>query len=117
MYFQKERGFLSVVYLDDFLLIGSSYEQCLKTISVLLSTLFLLGFILNKNKSVITPAKFCHFLGLILDTEHFAISIPLKKWHKLLQRTLTVLHKKSCKIRFWTSYIGFFSFYLFSRTV
>lgn len=102
----RERGFFSVIYLDDFLLIAPSYNQCLDNIYTTVELLSSLCFLVNKNKSVLTPAKSCRFLSFLFDTDLFALSIPSDKREKLLQKTLIMLNKKSCKIRYLASYVG-----------
>lgn len=105
-YFLRERGFLSVIYLDDFLLIAPSYKQALDNIYITSEILTSLGFIINKRKSVLLPTRSCRFLGFIFDSDRFAMLIPADKRSKLLLRTLDILSKKSCKIRFLASFIG-----------
>lgn len=106
MHSLREKGFLSVVYLDDFLLIAQSYSQCKENVSATLHLLSTLGFVFNKSKSVLVPARSCRFLGFTFDTERFSISIPSDKRNKLLQLTLNILGKRSCKIWFLASFIG-----------
>lgn len=106
LYSLREKGFLSVAYLDDFLLIGSSYGQCLKNISTTLNLFSSLGFMVNRHKSMLTPARSARYLGFIFDTEDFSMSIPPNKRNKLLQKTLSILSKESCKIRCFASFIG-----------
>lgn len=65
VHFLREKGFFSVVYLDDFLLLAHSYESCLVNVSSTLSLLSSLGFVVNKRKSVLVPARSCRFLGFI----------------------------------------------------
>lgn len=102
----REKSFLSVVYLDDFLLIAPSFQKCAENISMTTSLLSSLGFLINVHKCVLTPTTPCRFLGFIFDSELFSASIPPERRHKLLQSTISVLNKKSCKIRQFTSYIG-----------
>lgn len=102
----RERGFLSVVYLDDFLLIAPSRQDCQKNITATINLLQSLGFLINKNKSVLVPSKSCRFLGLILDSGEFAISIPTEKRRILLERTTAMLSLRKYTIRFLASYIG-----------
>jgi len=106
LHFLREKGFLSVVYLDDFLLIAPTYNLCVKNVTATRNLLSSLGFIINKHKSKLTPAKSCKFLGFIIDTEYFAISIPADRRNSLLQMTLAILDKKRCKVRELASYIG-----------
>jgi len=91
LYSLRERGFLSVVYLDDFLLIASSYSQCVKNVSTTRDLLTSLGFMINNRKSALTPTKTCRFLGFLFDTEHFAITIPPDRRDNLLLMTRDML--------------------------
>lgn len=100
-----EKGLFSVVYLHDFL-IARSYDQCATNVATTLDLLSILGFVINKRKSVLTSAQSCRFLGFIFDTQSFSISIPPSKRTKLLQKTLTILNKKICSIYFLTNFIG-----------
>lgn len=102
----REKGFFSVVYLDDFLLIAPSYRECSKNVSTTVDLLSSLGFIVNTQKSKLTPSRSCRFLGFVFDTIHFSISIPPDKREKLLQLTCDILDLKSCKIRVFASFIG-----------
>lgn len=95
----REKGFLSVLYLDDFLLIAPSFQKYAENISTTTRLLSSLGFLINVHKCVLTPTTPCQFLGFIFDTELFSVSIPPERRHKLLQSTISVLNKKSCKIR------------------
>jgi len=106
LYSLREGGFFSVNYLDDFLLIAQSHEQCLNNITASVSLLSSLGFVINKRKSALRPSRSCRFLGFIFDTSYFSVSIPTDKRRKLLQMTLDMLSRKHCKIRVLASYVG-----------
>jgi len=106
LHFLREKGFLSVVYLDDFLLIAPTYDHCVRNVTTTRNLLSSLGFMINKHKSRLTPVKSCRFLGFIIDTDYFAISIPPDRRNNLLQMTLTMLGKTRCKVRELASYIG-----------
>lgn len=102
----RERGFFSVVYLDDFLLMAPSYEGCLRNIAETARLLSSLGFIINKDKSMFSPSQLCRFLGFLIDSVNFSVSIPPDKRSKLLEMTSSFLNMSSCKIRVFASYIG-----------
>lgn len=55
----RRRGFLLVVYLDDFLLLGKSYEDCRSNVSHTRTALQNLGFIINGEKSQLSPTQKC----------------------------------------------------------
>lgn len=105
IYLLRKKDFLSVVYLEDFLLIASPYDQCMENILATSELLTSLGFLINRDKSVLVPARSCRFLSFIFDTDSFSVSIPPDKRNRFLQLTLVILKKKSCKIRFLASYI------------
>lgn len=49
--FFRQRGFQSVIYLDDFLFLGSSLEECQANVNASLNLLLSLGFRINYSKS------------------------------------------------------------------
>ena len=76
----REKGFLSVVYVDDSYLQGNDYEDCfsnvLKTIEILRS----LGFTIHPEKSKFIPTQCITYLGFILNSAQMTItSTPEKK--------------------------------------
>lgn len=66
--FLRNSGFLSVIYLDDLLLLGDTYKDCLDNINTLIKLLKDLGFILNEGKSCQIPSQTCNFLGFVLNS-------------------------------------------------
>ena len=67
-----------VVYLDDFFIEGSSYNECNTAMHVLLSLLRELGFAINYSK-VCSPTRKLVFLGIVLNTTNMTLSLPAKK--------------------------------------
>ncbi|XP_067205411.1 uncharacterized protein [Linepithema humile] len=102
----REKGLFLVIYLDDFLLMADSYEQCMRNIKMTTSLLSSLGFIINKRKSVLAPTNTCKYLGFIFDSRLCSIMIPPDRRENLLRMTLVLLKKKRCKIRLLAIYIG-----------
>uniref|UniRef100_A0A1Y1N1R8 Reverse transcriptase domain-containing protein n=2 Tax=Photinus pyralis TaxID=7054 RepID=A0A1Y1N1R8_PHOPY len=80
----RSKGLLSVTYLDDFLLLGDSYENCSLNVSSTRSLLCELGFIVNDVKSQLIPSKVCTFLGFCFDSVNMTIGLPEKKIASLL---------------------------------
>lgn len=52
----REQGYLSVIYLDDLLLLGETHTSCLENVQKTIKLLESLGFIINKEKSKMEPA-------------------------------------------------------------
>ena len=71
-----------VVYLDDFLIVEESYQQCLEGQHILITLLRDLGFRISWSK-VIGPAQELPFLGIVISTIHSTLSLDKEKVAKL----------------------------------
>jgi len=78
----KKLGFLSVIYLDDLLLLGNAYSECSANIKFSIELLQSLGFIINEEKSCRVPSQGCKFLGFILNSRTMTLELPLEKSKK-----------------------------------
>lgn len=104
--FLRKKGFLSVVYLDDFLLLGSDFQSCANNVLETCRTLINLGFEVNIDKSSLLPKQTCTFLGFVFDSEHMQICIPQQKSQKLLLLLDVFLEKSVCTIRDFAKLLG-----------
>ena len=77
--FMTKKGFNTILcYLDDFLNMVSTYDECSEALYVLLRLLWELGFHINYNKL----EGLCQglvFLGMILDSVSMTLSISQRK--------------------------------------
>ncbi|CAD6228482.1 GSCOCG00012047001-RA-CDS, partial [Cotesia congregata] len=80
----RENGFLSNVYLDDFLCMGLDIESCSKNLITTKEFLVSLGFIINEEKSNLKPSRRCKYLGLVIDSEKFCLGLTDKKRETIL---------------------------------
>ncbi|XP_018404624.1 PREDICTED: uncharacterized protein LOC108781208 [Cyphomyrmex costatus] len=69
----REKGFFSVAYLDDFLLIGPSYDQCRNNVRATVNLLTSLDFIINERKSMLTPSKVARFLVSVCPAVQYGL--------------------------------------------
>ena len=102
----RSQGFLSVIYLDDILLIASSEQLCRLNVERTRDFLESLGFILNFEKSNLTPSHQCRFLGLNFNSKKFTVELPKEKREKILKLTIKFRSKSKCKIRDFAQCIG-----------
>lgn len=100
------RGFRSVIYLDDILCLGNTYNDCLTNVRETLNFLKCLGFIVNSNKSCLEPQQCCKFLGFMFNSIDMTISLPLDKRSYILQLTQKFSQLTTCKIRDLAHLIG-----------
>ena len=57
-----------ITYIDDILIVAESRNQALEHSQALVYLLECLGFIINTEKSVLTPYQTIEFLGLTVDS-------------------------------------------------
>jgi len=84
-YLQK-RGIRIIVYLDDFLILGSSIAESTANTRQTLTLLQRLGFTINWEKSILEPTQSLTFLGLSIDSQTMSLSLLniQNKWQRLL---------------------------------
>lgn len=102
----RERGFTSVLYLDDFLLMGNSKEECLLNVKTTLEFLEKLGLIINYNKSILVPSKRIKYLGMIYDSKRMIVTIPGEKKDAIVKWASDLKRNNYCKIRDLAKFLG-----------
>ena len=91
----ERKGFNNlIVYLDDWLIVEDSFDQCLRTMNTRISLLRRLGFQINWSK-VEGPSQTMKFLGVIIDTVDMSLRLPEEK----MMEFLTILHDFSQRRR------------------
>lgn len=95
-----------LIYLDDILLVGESYEQCYKNINISVNLLKSLGMVINYKKSVLQPVNRIQFLGYIFDSREMTISLPENKITDILKLLSKTKNKHLLRIRTFASLVG-----------
>lgn len=75
----RQQGIRLATYLDDWLLLARSEQEAATQMFVVVNHLTDLGFIINTEKSVLSPAQHIIFLGLSLD---LSPSQPVCRWRE-----------------------------------
>ena len=91
----REQGFASVVYVDDNLLAGETYQECCHNIYATNSLLQNLGFTIHKKKS-----QEIIFSGFVINTQNVTITLTNEKKSKNKWKKVACRHsyyKRSCK--------------------
>ena len=102
----RKRGFTSVFYLDDILVIGRSYEECIDNIQETSTLLQELGFIINEKKSVMVPSQRCKYLGLIFDSKKMSVELTKEKIHQTVDLVNKISKTSFCTIREFAAFVG-----------
>lgn len=102
----RSAGLLSSLYLDDYFLIGNSFDQCVRNVETTKKLLTSLGFIINEEKSNLNPTKSCKFLGVIINSIHLIVYLPPDKKVRIKSEIQSFLKLKRCKIRLFARLVG-----------
>jgi len=102
----RAQGFRSVIFLDDCLCIGNSFESARLNCQTTLHCLQSLGFVINWEKSCIVPSRKLTFLGYLFDSESLTMSLPGDKCRGIIQRIQESLNMKELTIRDLARLIG-----------
>lgn len=94
-----------VAYLDDFLIVEDSFEECKRTMNTLLCLLRQLGFSINYNK-VEGPCSALTFLGIDIDTVGMCLALPAGKRQELSAILQAIYKQKSVSKRELQSLAG-----------
>ena len=102
----KSQGMLLIIYLDDILLIAPTANLCLAQGKFLMKLLQDLGFLVNMNKSVLTPTQRIIFLGFLIDSVNMTISLPEEKQLAITQKANLLLGQNLVSIRNLCQFVG-----------
>lgn len=103
----RSRGLLIVSYLDDLLVLGDSKNSCLKNTRITIGLLSRLGFLMNFEKSCLSPCQRISFLGFIWDSKNITISLPVEKANRAAQFISDIKSCVKLKIRVFAKLIGY----------
>lgn len=97
MSFLREQNIIISAYIDDLIILSRSIEQGLKQIEISIALLENLGFVINREKSVLIPSQRINHLGLCLDSIHMTVKVSQDKCSKMRQ-ACNFLKSKICFI-------------------
>ena len=102
----RSRGILVFVYVDDILVLGHSFRECNSATEEVLRTLQEAGFVVNFNKSQLTPSQLVEFLGIDIDFRLGVISIPDRKRKSYRKDLGKLITKESISLRSASAILG-----------
>ena len=76
----RNKGIRLVIYHDDMAIISFSRELSSQEAAIVVQTLESLGFIINKEKSVLIPSQKIVFWGYIIDSVAITVSLSEEKY-------------------------------------
>ncbi|XP_059199216.1 uncharacterized protein LOC131979287 [Centropristis striata] len=94
----RRQGIRLATYLDDWLLLAQSEQEARAHTRILMQHLVDLGFVINAEKSVLSPAQEIIFLGLSLDSVSFTARLSAERVRVF--RTCLALFRPRKSVRF-----------------
>lgn len=104
--FFRREGLLMVVYLDDMLFLHQDSASLSKEQQYVSSVLSKLGFIINTEKSVVTPTQQLEFLDMKLNFLDLPVSLPTKILNKIISQSSEALKNDRILLRHLASLLG-----------
>ena len=98
-------SFCVIAYLDDFLIIENSFDRCNAALSSLIQVLRKLGFSINYKK-VEGPCRSLIFLGVMIDTVAYTLSLPNEKMCEFIDQLWDFRGRRRASKRQLESLIG-----------
>jgi hypothetical protein len=98
-----------VIFLDDILLLNSSEEGARKDLETALDLLQNLGFIINWEKSVVSPTQIMEYLGMVVDSIRMTFSLPNIKVKEIKKLCESAIENRQISLRNMASILGNFT--------
>jgi hypothetical protein len=92
---QKIRDHL-VIYLDDFLIVGTTTQECSDAVAQVIHVLESLGFLFNFNKSETVLTQCVEYIGLITNSVSMSFCLTDKKICDIHRLCTEVLKRGKC---------------------
>ena len=87
----RTRNITLLIYLDDILIIGSSVQILREHTALVIELLQNLDFIINYEKSLLTPTPVLEFLGFLINSKTMKFHLPQTKVAKVLDLCKSLL--------------------------
>lgn len=102
----RKAGVRLVYYLDDISLVAQSLEEMNRVTTQVIHHLESLGYLINREKSALTPHYSQEFLGFHFNTKSMKISVPMKKISKLVSKLKQAIKTPARTCRWFAGIMG-----------
>jgi hypothetical protein len=100
------KGIRLKCYLDDWLNLHNSRNNCLKSTSQVVNTAQNLGFVVNEEKSDLVPSQHFVYLGMVFNTQTFSVAPTPERVLQLQSLIREMLHRRRATVRRLLSVLG-----------
>ena len=103
----RTRNIRLLIYVDHILIIGSSVEILREHTGLVIELLQNLGFIINYEKSLLTPTPVLEFLGFLINSKTMKFYLPQTKVAKVLDLCKSLLKENPISLHLLAQLQGF----------
>ena len=103
----RQKGYITCAYLDDLLLISTTYTKCCMNVIETVKIFDSLGFVVHPDKSVFVPQQTTTFLGFNLNSETLTITLTSNKITRITNCINELLSVPRPSIRHVAQVIGY----------
>ena len=104
--FLRTLGVRMIVYIDDMLIMGESPDVVWDHVTAMVALLEGLGFIVNTDKSMLSPTQQLEFLGLQVSSVDLHLRLPGEKIKQIRIEASQLLRAEICTARKLAQFIG-----------
>lgn len=104
--FARTQGLRVHAYLDDWIVLARSKQECSDHLAILCDLTERLGFVINPDKSEFTPKQKFTFLGMSFDTVQWLVQPSLPRRVSLSMQIKTLLEAQTASARTLSSILG-----------
>ena len=101
-----QKGIRIHQYLDDWLVRASTLHTCLQHTQTLVTLCQELGWLVNKEKSVLAPKQVFNFVGYQFDLKEGKVRPTEERWQALTDKIRSMMSDPVCPVRKFMSLIG-----------
>lgn len=102
----RERGIKIFCYLDDWLILGLSQQSLNRQVRTTIDLVTSLGFIINREKSKLTPTRNPEFLGASIDIQSQKATPTPHRILKVQETASNLLHAPKSSVKYWQVFLG-----------
>ena len=102
----RKKGVILIIYIDDLLVIGTSWHHCEQMIALTTKTLERHGFLLNVKKCSLVPSQVFTYLGMVWNTVAWTVGVKTEREDKIREAAQQLLGRDFVRIRTVAVFLG-----------
>eukprot|EP00794_Sanderia_malayensis_P014575 gene14575-16077_t len=103
----RKKGLILCAYIDDLLLVATTYEKCVAAVLDTIKILDSLGFVVHTEKSIFSPQNHITFLGFEINSISMKITLTKEKVEKMVHLISVLIAQPAPTIREVAKVIGY----------